>query len=282
MIKCKACGKELKEALPFCSNCGGKLEEEKLSTLRCPVCETKYSDEIKFCPQDGEELLPIHSTVPTCTKCKKEYPDGMKFCPEDGEPIALLPVHGTIKAQNKSGIHHSMSDVSNSESIYKKASIMNRISAFTIDFLIISIISIPAGAMYAYWLSDLGEAIHLYFYFILLAPVLWFGLRKEGFGKGQSPGKKERALMMVHLPSNKPCTKSKSAGRWIIFALMAFIPYLFIANEVIFFSLIIVAGLIDPILVISRTDGKRIADLLLGLQVINVDDFKETAKELKL
>ena len=281
MSKCKACGREHKEALPFCSNCGNKLEEEKLSKLRCPACETIYSDEIKFCPQDGEELLPIHSTVPTCTKCKKEYPDGMKFCPEDGEPIVLLPVHETIEVQNISVIRDSISDDSNSETIYKKASIMNRILAFTIDSFIISIISIPALVMYQYWLSATGAAIHLYLYFIFLIPVVWFILGKEGFGEGQSPGKKRFKLMMVHLPSNKPCTKSKSAVRWIISALMVFTPYLFIENEVIFFSSIIISGLIDPILVISRTDGKRLADFFLDLQVINAGEFKQSGEELK-
>ncbi len=267
--------------MPFCSNCGNKLEEERLSKLRCPVCETKYSNEIKFCPQDGEELLPIHSTVPTCTKCKKEYPDGMKFCPEDGEPIVLLPVHEAIEVQINSGIPDSTSDDSKSEPIYKKASIMNRISAFSIDSFIISIISIPALVMYQYWLSATGAAIHLYLCFIFLIPVMWFILGKEGFGKGQSPGKKRFKLMMVHLPSNTPCTTLRSAGRWFLLVLMAFMPYLLMMKLSVFVFLLAVAVLIDPIVVIIRGDGKRIADLLLGLQVINASEFKQSAEELK-
>lgn len=275
MIKCISCGQEHENVALFCCKCGSKLEVSEVSKLICPICEDEYTVDKKYCPQDGHELVATNSFVRACTKCGKKYPKGEKFCAEDGEAILPIYLHDAMSKKTNAGSRSATPFLSTTTINYMKAPLWNRLVASVFDFIILMILSIPAYLMNEYWLSPDGEDIHIFVYLILLIPPFWFGLVKQGFGKGQSPGKKGNNLMLIHLPSNCPCTKSRSAGRWLVSGFLAWVPIYFLGNMGMASSLIAVTIFIEPIMIISRTDGRRVVDLLLGLQVINSDDFRE-------
>jgi uncharacterized RDD family membrane protein YckC len=94
---------------------------------------------------------------------------------------------------------------------------------------------------------------------LMLAAVV-YGFIKDGRANGQSVGKKMMRLMVVHLPTNQPCTKGQSAGRAAIMMLLGFIPY--------------VGSLIEPIVVLAAGDGRRLGDKAANTQVVAVDDYR--------
>lgn len=83
---------------------------------------------------------------------------------------------------------------------------------------------------------------------------------KDGRANGQSVGKKMMKLMVVHLPTNQPCTTGQSAGRAAVMMALGFIPY--------------VGGFIEPVVVLAAGDGRRLGDKAANTQVIAVDDYR--------
>jgi uncharacterized RDD family membrane protein YckC len=84
---------------------------------------------------------------------------------------------------------------------------------------------------------------------------------KDGLRGGQSLGKRAVGLMVVHLPTNRPCSIGQSAIRTLM---------LFVSN-----LLPIVGWLIEPILVIATADRRRLGDRAASTQVINLADYRE-------
>ncbi len=87
-----------------------------------------------------------------------------------------------------------------------------------------------------------------------------YSLLKDGKANGQSIGKKMVNLMVVHLPTNRPCTMGQSAGRAAIMMALGFIPY--------------VGWLVEPIIVLAAQDGRRLGDKAANTQVISVDSYR--------
>ncbi|HYD42274.1 MAG TPA: RDD family protein [Anaeromyxobacter sp.] len=95
---------------------------------------------------------------------------------------------------------------------------------------------------------------------VLMLVGVVYNFIKDGRANGQSVGKKIMNLMVVHLPTNMPCTKAQSAGRAAIMMALGLIPY--------------VGGLIEPIVVLAAGDGRRIGDRAANTQVVSVDDYR--------
>ena len=88
---------------------------------------------------------------------------------------------------------------------------------------------------------------------------LFYFLFRDGFGAGQSWGKKICGLMVVNLETNNPCDMGKS----------------FLRNIVVWF-LSTAGGLsvIELIIMLVHERGHRLGDLLAKTQVIDVDLFR--------
>jgi uncharacterized protein (TIGR02145 family) len=99
---------------------------------------------------------------------------------------------------------------------------------------------------------------------ILYIIPLIYGFIKDGLGKGQSWGKRAMGLMVVHIPTNTPCTKGKSFVRWLISALLSGIPYVCYLTVWIEF-----------ILVLATKDGRRLADKVAKTQVIEAKLYQK-------
>jgi uncharacterized RDD family membrane protein YckC len=89
---------------------------------------------------------------------------------------------------------------------------------------------------------------------------LFYAFTKDGRPGGQSIGKKMMGLMVVHLPSNRPCDRGQSALRYLVMFLLNLVPY--------------VGWLIEPMVLLSAAGGRRLGDTAAGTQVIKLSDFK--------
>ncbi|MBW6464722.1 MAG: RDD family protein, partial [Firmicutes bacterium] len=96
---------------------------------------------------------------------------------------------------------------------------------------------------------------------------LFYFLFRDGFGAGQSWGKKICGLMVVNLDDNRPCNKGKSFVRnifaWIITAVFSWVPVL---NAL--------AGIAEPIIALIHEKGQRVGDMVARTQVIDLEQYR--------
>ena len=151
------------------------------------------------------------------------------------------------------------------DTYYAKAPVGSRILAALLDGLIAAGLAVPGIIFYVIGMVRLsslngGGAAGMFVVaaFLYIIPVV-YSFIKDGIGNGQSLGKKAFGLMVVHLPSNTPCTKGNSALRALISGLV---------------SAIFIGWLIELILVLVTEDGQRLADKAASTQVIEANLFK--------
>jgi len=149
---------------------------------------------------------------------------------------------------------------------FPKASLGNRFVASFLDGLLTMLLCAPAIAAFAFASSDedsYGEETNTTLIFVgvfLLVIPIAYNLLKDGFGQGQSIGKKAMGLVVVNLEDNSPCTKTKSFVRNMVSFLCQFIP--------------LIGGLLEPIMVLATPDGRKIGDKAANTQVVNSADYE--------
>ncbi len=285
MNKCPKCSNSFAEKTKFCKICGCNLQEELIENPTCPKCNSVFSSDIKYCIQDGTKLVHPDKLIPKCSICKKSYTNGAKFCPDDGgqiklddeiiqkiAPITAPPVYEPIKSTDQETAFYSRpienQYVRNEK--YNKASLGKRFLAYLLDGLVVLLFCIPSIILifdtfldlYNYGfdsLYDYGSSKFVWGLILLLVPII-YGLIKDGLGNGQSYGKRAVDLMVINVNSNKPCSKTNSVGRNIIFNLVQLIPY--------------VGWIIEYVMVFANPEGRKISDLVAGTQVIDVNEYK--------
>lgn len=222
--------------------------------LMCPKCMTTYPAGSTFCPRDGEKLTTLNNLAYYCEKCGTKYNSDTKFCPKDG---------GTVVCRI-AGQHYSQQFDTNVS--FEKASLGSRFLASLLDGLICGVLAIPAIVLYAVGLSnatqnydyyeDYGKASgHFLFAFILYLIPLTYTFIKDGLGNGQSWGKKAMGLRIIKVKDCSKCTKGASALRALVSTLVSMIP--------------LVGWIIEPIMVLTTSDGRRLADKAAGTMVVN-------------
>ncbi|MGZ7044116.1 MAG: double zinc ribbon domain-containing protein [Methanobacterium sp.] len=83
-MKCPSCGAEVEESNKFCTECGGKMEQE----IKCHQCSTKVPQGTKFCTECGAKIETVSKPEEIkCPKCSKILPADSKFCPQCGTKI---------------------------------------------------------------------------------------------------------------------------------------------------------------------------------------------------
>ena len=222
-----------------------------MNTYNCPKCNTEFEKGTKFCTCCGYYLELLK-----CVKCGKAYPAGINFCPDDGG--AVIPEafrYGSTQNQLR-----------NASGIYPKATIGYRFLALLIDRFIAYGLAVPAALFYVIGIAQYenhdGSAISvvlIVFAVLLFFIPLTYRFIKDGLGKGQSWGKRAFGLMVVHLPTNTPCTKGQSCLRALISIILNIVPF--------------VGWLIEPIMVLATADGRRLADKIANTQVIEARLF---------
>jgi uncharacterized RDD family membrane protein YckC len=281
--KCPKCSSVFNEKTKFCKICGCNLEQELIENPTCPKCNAVFSSDIKFCINDGVKLVHPDKLIPKCKICNKSYTNGAKFCPNDGGQIMLedeiiqkisppiKPVSETIEKQFQEVPQYSNPIKMAQPEIpyYNKADLGKRFLAYLLDGLIILLLFIPSIALisdvfigyfnYGYNSIDNSNPSKLVFGFILLLIPFIYAFIKDGLGNGQSYGKRAMNLMVVNVNSNRPCSKSNSIGRNIMFIVFSSVPY--------------IGWLIEVIMVFANQEGRKLSDLVAGTQVIDASEF---------
>lgn len=253
MYNCPNCNTPFEPEIKFCTKCGCNLEETFIINPICPVCSTTYPAGSLFCTKDGAKLVTPEKLIPRCVQCGTQYPAETKFCPKDGSPV--------IPEAFRYSHHRTKGCLP-----FEKASLKNRFVAYLLDSLICLGLSIPAIIFYSigiacisknyYGHSDYSESILFFILaFFLYFVALIYGFIKDGLGEGQSWGKKIMNIKVVKIADNSNCTKIVSALRTLITWLINIVP---------------LVGLIEPILVLTTSDGRRLADKVAGTIVVNV------------
>ncbi len=165
---------------------------------------------------------------------------------------------------------------------YPKAALGKRIVAYIIDgliggapLIIIVLIGLflfigqiggyeQAGSFEDMIFSNLGSLIVIAVLFGLsLLWALFYSFFRDGFGEGQSWGKKAFGLMVVNLDDHTPCRMAKSFVRnifaWLISTALSWIP-----------ALNAISGLVEPIVAMIHDKGQRIGDMVGNTQVVEV------------
>jgi uncharacterized RDD family membrane protein YckC len=179
-----------------------------------------------------------------CNNCGTQNTETTKFCNDCGSKITKSII------------------------IYVKAPLWERFLAMLIDLFFELVLSIPAIIFFVFGLfkhlryHNNLEATPWYFIaFMFYIIPLTYSLIKDGQGHGQSWGKKTMGLMVVHLDFNLPCTKSRSFFRNLVTRIISLIP--------------IVGWLIEPILVLASSSGRKLGDRAAETMVIVASTYQE-------
>ncbi|PKM83953.1 MAG: hypothetical protein CVU88_00460 [Firmicutes bacterium HGW-Firmicutes-13] len=173
---------------------------------------------------------------------------------------------------------------------YSKAPLIRRFFAAVVDLLIQSAVFIPglvlinsgsSGLVHntsgPLWLfpsnlfqgfrfkhADAGTGAPFYIGLVLtVIGTLWaiyYGFSKDGWGHGQSLGKRLMGLMVVSTVNNSPCSKRKAALRQLILMLVTLLPMIGI--------------LVEPISALVQKKGKRLGDIVSKTQVIRFSHYQ--------
>ena len=257
MYNCPTCNSPFELGTKFCPKCGCNLEESFIINPICPICHKTYPAGSSFCSADGAKLVSPEKLTPKCVICGTQYSSETKFCPKDGG--AVIPE--ALRYAKKGNVNTYTSLYLN------KASLGSRFVASLLDGLICAGLSIPAVIFYVIGMANVshsyygstdysGSVFFFFLAFILYIIPLVYIFIKDGLGEGQSWGKKAMEIKVINVSDNSNCTKGTSALRALISWLINLIPF--------------VGWLIEPIMVIATSDGRRLADKAAGTMVVNI------------
>ncbi len=257
MYNCPTCNTPFEMGTKFCPKCGCNLEEAFIIDPVCPVCHKTYPAGSTFCTNDGAKLVSPEKLIPKCVICGTQYTSDTKYCPKDG---------GAIIPEALRYAHSHQSHGSNTAVYLEKASMGNRFVASLLDSLICVGLGIPAIIFYAIGMANVttdyygstnyaGAAVFFILAFLLYIIPLIYTFIKDGLGNGQSWGKKAMNIKVVNISDKTNCTKGTSALRALIGWLINLVPF--------------VGWLVEPIMVLATSDGRRLADKVAGTMVVN-------------
>ena len=162
----------------------------------------------------------------------------------------------------------------------KKASLWKRFVAYLLDMLVVYL---PALLLIKFivteQLSDdyISIICCIIVICLYLFAIVYYYIR-NGFGEGQSWGKKIMQVKVIKIKDMSDCTKGRSAFRGLVERLI-FVTIVFLcclvgiskdyASVVGFLG----SSLLECIMVIVTSDGRRLVDRATGTMVINIEEW---------
>ncbi|MBM4236531.1 MAG: RDD family protein [Firmicutes bacterium] len=161
---------------------------------------------------------------------------------------------------------------------YPKATVGKRILAYLIDAFIITVpvaVIIPLSIVpffgYVRYDDNMSSAPNVVMIILMVLAIIvvigwaiFYSLIRDGFGAGQSWGKKICGLMVVNLNTNEPCNKVQSLVR-NVFALLISVglSWVPVINGL--------SSLVEPIVALVHEKGQRVGDMVGNTQVIDLE-----------
>ena len=161
---------------------------------------------------------------------------------------------------------------------YPKATVGKRILAYLIDAFIITVpvaVIIPLSIVpffgYVRYDDNMSSAPNVVMIILMVLAIIvvigwaiFYSLIRDGFGAGQSWGKKICGLMVVNLNTNEPCKKVQSLVR-NVFALLISVglSWVPVINGL--------SSLVEPIVALVHEKGQRVGDMVGNTQVIDLE-----------
>lgn len=218
----------------------------------CHSCATPVAPGMKACPECGTWLLapagassstPGRAPAPVPEQQARDLQLGARHAPVvDDTLLRGSPPTAPIEAA----------------SIYPAAPAGRRFLAMLIDALYPLLFILPGLLLLLLGEGTGSSGLVLAGGALLAAAVaysVYYQFTKDGRDGGASIGKRHMGLMVVHLPSDTPCTRGQSAQRALVMALLNLIPA--------------IGWLIEPVMVLAAADGRRLGDRAADTQVID-------------
>jgi uncharacterized RDD family membrane protein YckC len=249
MTECPKCYSLNSVGEKYCRECKFNLSYKLIEEPVCPVCLTTYKKGDLFCEKDGQALVDQRELIYSCATCGKTYSESVKFCPVDGGKVVPC-------LQNGNEIFQPVNQYQ-----FIKASLGKRFGASLLDGLLVLLLMLPALFCMLIGIQGINYRKELYGLLLILAAVvlyflpLLYSLLKDGFGQGQSWGKKALGIQVIQEETLEVCSYKASFKRNGIMTLLNFIPF--------------VGAFIEPIVLISSEDSKRLGDNVAKTIVIN-------------
>ncbi len=264
--KCPQCNAEFEQGVNYCPNCGYDIKSNFAQSPVCPHCHTSYPTGYWFCPIDGFRL--VAGTV---------YPNDINISSEEfAEAQVDAPSKDVSMPSNAVTNANPVSDAKAEKlgnggmqrKSLPKASLGRRFVACLIDgfvpwlFIILALVVIsllfdntpdPYDPLDEGRFSTFERRVLVSLALMLCLIAIIYSFVKDGFWEGQSVGKRIVGLKVVKVSDRTKCSFGRSSLRALVTSL---------------FCLTTVGALIDIILVLVSDDGRKVGDLVTGLQVV--------------
>ncbi len=253
--KCPQCNAEFEQGVNYCPNCGYDIKSNFAQSPVCPHCHTSYPTGYWFCPIDGFRL--VAGTV---------YPDDINISSEEFAEAQVdapskdvsMPSYAVTNANPVSDAKaEKLGNGGMQRKSLPKASLGRRFVACLIDGFVTWLLMLPTlSVIYIadewHLHGDVEDVVIVWGLLLLLMPII-YSFIKDGFWEGQSVGKRIVGLKVVKVSDRTKCSFGRSSLRALVTSL---------------FCLLAVGSIVDIILVIASDDGRKVGDLVTGLQVV--------------